>query len=88
MPPKKKARLPSLAASTPSIETPAELHPVAGDNGAPAKGEEGASNDILTDPWTDEQEISLFKGMIKWKPVGPFSFALYIYAFEGLHAPC
>lgn len=68
MPPKKRGRLSSRAASTPSgdtAETPAEERP------ASAKVD-AAINDVVSNPWTDEQETSLFKAMIRWKPVGSF----------------
>ncbi|MCJ1396297.1 hypothetical protein MMC18_009186 [Xylographa bjoerkii] len=76
MPPKKKARLSSRAASTLSAETPAETMSAADDKATPAREDQSPvkdlspAKDLLADPWTDEQEISLFKGMVKWKPVG------------------
>jgi MRG-binding protein len=27
-------------------------------------------DDLLHDPWADEQETQLFKSMMKWKPTG------------------
>ena len=72
MPPRKKAK--AAAASSPvadedamAIDTPRVAEPV-----EPAK----PSYDILKDPWTDEQETSLFKGIIKWKPAGEHSHQL------------
>ncbi|KAH0560071.1 hypothetical protein GP486_003406 [Trichoglossum hirsutum] len=67
MPPKKKLQLPSRAPSmipqddqpmtdaTPTTETPATTPAVP---------------TLQPDPWTDEQEISLFKGVVNWKPAG------------------
>lgn len=69
MPPKKKARLPSGTASTPSIETQDAQTPIPATlDVAPKVG--AATLDLLNDPWTDEQETSLYKGLIRWKPVG------------------
>ncbi|TVY62910.1 Chromatin modification-related protein EAF7 [Lachnellula suecica] len=65
MPPKKKGKG-ARAASTPvpdedamAVDSPQQVE-------EPAK----PSYDILKDPWTDEQETSLFKGIIQWKPAG------------------
>jgi hypothetical protein len=67
MPPKKKAKA-AAAASTPTADGEAMVI----DTPQPQKAEEPRkpAYDILKDPWTDEQETSLFKGIIKWKPAG------------------
>jgi MRG-binding protein len=67
MPPRKKNK---AAPSTPiadddamAIDTPPSK--------VPGRREPKESKyDILKDPWTDEQETSLFKGIMKWKPNG------------------
>ncbi|KAF8859507.1 hypothetical protein BDZ45DRAFT_725257 [Acephala macrosclerotiorum] len=72
MPPRKKTAKGSVrAASTPAadedsmaIDTPEPSKPA-----EPAQPAEPAY-DITKDPWTDEQETSLYKGIIKWKPAG------------------
>ncbi|MCJ1308312.1 hypothetical protein MMC25_001965 [Agyrium rufum] len=61
MPPRKKQRLSPAATSVVSQASVDENPPMKrSDAIVPA----------LPDPWTDEQEISLFKGMMRWKPVG------------------
>lgn len=71
MPPKKKVKGSARAASTPvadedamTVDSPVVVTPKP--VGEPAEGR----YDMLKDPWTDEQETSLFKGIIKWKPNG------------------
>lgn len=68
MPPKKKSRLPSRGASTPSTDNvpPAGATPAQVDTVSKVDVE----NDLLNDPWTDEQQTALLKGVIRWKPVG------------------
>ncbi|KAI1911535.1 hypothetical protein LOZ58_002018 [Ophidiomyces ophidiicola] len=61
MPPRKKAKLSSQA---PSITSQPEITPTA------SKAAETDLDLIVTDPWTDDQETSLLKGIIRWKPVG------------------
>jgi MRG-binding protein len=77
MPPKKKGKGVVRAASTPgvdddvmAIDTPQEP----GQTELPEPAElTQAEYSILQDPWTDEQETSLYKGVIKWKPAGAHS---------------
>ncbi|KAL4795648.1 chromatin modification-related protein EAF7-domain-containing protein [Aspergillus venezuelensis] len=59
MPPRKK---PKLNAQSEDAKSPTNT-PADGPAGPP-------SYDLVTDPWTDEQETALLKGIIKWKPVG------------------
>lgn len=69
MPPRKKARATAQKASTPAqgedsmvVDTP-ETETIS----------KKPEYDLLKDPWTDEQEISLFKGIVRWKPAGEFN---------------
>ncbi|CAG8982479.1 hypothetical protein HYALB_00002258 [Hymenoscyphus albidus] len=68
MPPKKKGKGVARAASTPV----ADEDTVMADSPQTQQVEETPkpTSDLLNDPWTDEQETSLFKGIIRWKPAG------------------
>ncbi|KAJ8109904.1 hypothetical protein OPT61_g7114 [Boeremia exigua] len=59
MPPRKKAK--ASAASTPLGD--AQL-------GTPQAPNALSQDELLNDPWEDEQEIQLLKSMMKWKPTG------------------
>ena len=71
MPPRKKAR--ASAASTPLTEaqpkTPQESGPIS----QPQEDSSPQNEDLLNNPWTDDQETQLFKSMIRWKPTGTVS---------------
>ncbi|KAH6629527.1 chromatin modification-related protein EAF7-domain-containing protein [Boeremia exigua] len=59
MPPRKKAK--ASAASTPLGD---------GQPGTPQAPNTLSQDELLNDPWEDEQEIQLLKSMMKWKPTG------------------
>lgn len=69
MPPRKKAK---AAPSTPVADDDAMAIDTPTPKGAASKQLKEPPYDILKDPWTDEQETSLFKGLMKWKPNGQF----------------
>lgn len=64
MPPKKRAKL--STASTPLTETQPKT-PI--ETPGPSQKEQFA-DDVLNDPWTDDQETALLKGLVRWKPTG------------------
>ena len=68
MPPKKKVRQPSRAASTPAGDAVEEAEE---ETPTPMKADLGIES-VISHAWTDEQETLLFKSMIRWKPVGSF----------------
>lgn len=69
MPPRKKHKINAQAENP---QSPAN---------APADGaaQRTTNYDLVADPWTDEQETALLKGIIKWKPVGSFPFLILIF---------
>ncbi|OJD15867.1 hypothetical protein AJ78_03920 [Emergomyces pasteurianus Ep9510] len=69
MPPRKKLRLSSQGDLTPKTENVLQT-PTTPAQPDTAPKPEAESDSIITDPWTEEQETSLLKGIIRWKPVG------------------
>jgi len=74
MAPRKRQK--ASAASTPHAETqpktPQETSAIQSQNLASPQDE-----NLLNDPWSDDQETQLFKSMMKWKPTGEVHSALH-----------
>ncbi|KAL8904904.1 MAG: hypothetical protein Q9207_002970 [Kuettlingeria erythrocarpa] len=72
MGPKKKGRPALRAVSTPAGDTTEDLSMTDG-----TRSKEVIERlSLQDDPWTDEQEAALFKGMVRWKPENLFHPAL------------
>ncbi|KAI9799578.1 MAG: hypothetical protein M1825_004504 [Sarcosagium campestre] len=67
MPPRKKQRLASRATPLQDSQTSAAATPT--EVGTPSR-RDLAYTEWLADPWTDAQELSLFKGIVRCKPAG------------------
>ena len=74
MPPKKRARLASTAASAASNKGTLDERVQTTEGKHISAKDDNNGLEMLSNAWSDEQEISLFKGMIRWKPVGAFYF--------------
>jgi len=64
MPPRKRARVSTAASPTPTSQ-PKTPTPAAE---SPSKTDD--DDDTQDDAWTEDEEVGLFKGLIKWKPTG------------------
>lgn len=71
MPPKKRTRVPQVTSPEASSVTEPPTHSA---TGSPEKPEEKEGvqdvDNSLANLWTDEEEIGLFKGLMRWKPTG------------------
>lgn len=75
MPPRRRnrgGRAASTAASTPGTDEEASVKATPS-SAAPSLTSSKKSipyKEPVNDEWTDEQDTSLFKGLVQWKPVG------------------
>lgn len=59
MPPRKRTKTAHAASPTPPSQPK-----------TPNERQDDSDEQLLNDPWTDEEEAGLFKGLIKYKPTG------------------